>query len=121
MTENMSAVSHAETKNSLSEQERRDYYRAWENSSMSKSDFCKEHKLPVNSLYYWHKLFKKESAIKKKRFLPVVAKIIPSDHQQTVIHLEMRLPNQVQLSIPLRESHLISFIQELCNAVTVIR
>jgi hypothetical protein len=121
MTENISAVLHAETKNTLSEQEKRNYYRAWENSGMPKSDFCKKNHLPVNSLYYWHKLFKKESSSKNGRFSPVVTKITPPDHQQTVIQIEMRLPNQVQLSIPLNKSNLASFIQELCNAVTIIR
>jgi transposase-like protein len=89
---------------------------------MSKRDFCEEHGLSVNSLYYWHKLFRKKEPISKaKQFSPVVAKIVPADHQQAMIQLEIRLPNQVQLFVSLRESNLVSFIQEFSNAVTVIR
>ena len=121
MKKNVSAISNAETKNRLNKKEKRDYYIAWGSSGMSKSDFCKKHGLSINSLYYWHKLFKKEAALKVSQFSPVVAKVIPSDHQQTVMQLEMRLPNQMQLFIPLRESNLVSFIQELSNAITVIR
>ena len=121
MTENVNTVSPVETKNLLSEQEKRAYCRQWESSGIPKSDFCKKHELSVNLFYYWYKQFKKESTDKIKQFSPVVAKMTPSDPRQNMMQLEMRLPNQMQLFIPVRESNLVSFIQELCNAVTVVR
>ena len=121
MKENVSAIPNAEIKNRLNKQQKRDYYTTWRSSGISKRAFCKKHGLPINSLYSWHKLFKKEAEPKVTQFSPVVAKTIPSDHKQTMMQIEMRLSNQIQLFIPLRESNLVSFIQELSNAVTIIR
>lgn len=120
MTEKISDTSRS-TINTLSEQEKRDYYRAWESSGISKSDFCKKHGLSSNQLYYWHKLYKAGSTTEPKPFSPVVAKIISPHSQQNIAKLEIRLPNQAQLFITLHENRLVPFIQELCNAVTVIR
>jgi len=116
-------ILHPRPKKILSEQEKRDYYSAWENSGMNKRRFCKENDLSIDEFYYWHKLFKPKPQPKSPTFSPVVAKkaSAPTKQQQDVTQVELRLPNQAQLFITLPEHQLVSFIQELCNAVTIIR
>lgn len=122
-TEADDGISHPRPKKIFSEQEKRDYYSAWENSGMNKRRFCKEHELSIDEFYYWHKLFKPEPPPKSPTFSPVVAKTAsaPTKQQQDVTQVELRLSNQAQLFITLHEHQLVSFIQELCNAVTIIR
>jgi hypothetical protein len=121
MTKKIMATSRSVIKKVLSNQEKRDYYKAWESSGMPKRDFCKKNGLSVNQLHYWHKLFNKKSVVPPKSFSPVVAKMISSESQQDLMKLEIRLPNQAQLLITLHQNQLISFIQELSNAATIIR
>ena len=85
----MNETSTTTVKKKFSEQEKRDYYKAWQQSGMDKVQFCKEHDLTVNELYYWHKRFKEELA-EPKQFSPVVAKVTPLDHQQNMTQLEIR-------------------------------
>jgi len=125
-TEADDGISHPRPKKIFSEQEKRDYYSAWENSGMNKRRFCKEHELSIDEFSYWHKVFKPKPQPKSLQFSPVVAKTAsaqpaPTKQQQDVTQIELRLPNQAQLFITLREHQLVSFIQELCNAVTIIR
>jgi transposase-like protein len=105
----------------FSEQEKRDYYKAWESSGMPKSMFCKEHGLSVPQFYYWHKMFRKDPSAKQKQFSPVLVKHPTPNLQQNTTQLELQLPNQAKLLLTLRENQLVSFIQELCHAVTIIR
>jgi len=104
----------------LSEQEKRDYCKQWESSGMSKSRFCKAHGLSVSEFYYWCKLFRPKTVIDDgNAFSPVIAKAASA--QPEVAQLEMKLPNETRLLITLPERQLISFIQELYHAVTIIR
>lgn len=105
----------------ISEQEKRDYYKAWEGSGMHKSRFCKERGLSVDEFYRWKKLFRIKPSIEPKQFSPVIVKRAPLQLQPNMTQLELQLPNQAKLSIALRENQLVSFIQELCHAVTIIR
>src|SRR3990167_6589164 len=109
------------TKKTISEQEKRDYYRAWEGSGMHKSKFCKEHGLIVDEFYRWHKLFRKKPPGEQKQFSPVIVKNASPNLQQNMAQLEIQLPNQAKLFIALRENQLVSFIQELCHAVKIYR
>lgn len=123
----MSAVidgkSHSTAKKSLTEQEKQDYYRAWECSGMSKAKFCKENGLSIHDFYYWRKLVKPKTSTEAEQFLPVTALVspVPTSDAQNITHVEVRLPNQAQLLIKLQEHQLVPFIQELCNAVTIVR
>ena len=101
MMEEINATSHSVTKQPLSEQEKRDYYKAWKSSGMPKTDFCKKHGLSTNQLYYWHQLYKTESVTRSKLFSPVVSKTESSNPQQNMSTFELRLPNQTQLFITL--------------------
>lgn len=102
-----------------STQEKRNYYTAWQNAGMSKAQFCKEQGLSIDHFHYWCSQFKKQIMIPPKQFVPIVAKASMVIAEK--ISVEMRLPNQVQLLIPINHNQLISFIQELCCAITVIR
>ena len=116
----VNGISNPAVKIQLSEQEKRDYHKAWQKSGMSKTEFCKEHGLKVNELYYWDKRFK-EKPTELKQFAPVRLKQSQPDDQQNIAQLEIRLPNHTQLLVSLRENQLVTFIQELCNAVTIVR
>lgn len=123
----MSAIidgkSHSTAKKSLTEQEKQDYYRAWECSRMSKAKFCKENGLSIHDFYYWCRLFKPKTSSEVEQFLPVTTLVppVPTFEAQNITQVEVRLPNQAQLLIKLQEHQLVSFIQELCNAVTIVR
>lgn len=114
-----SAVSGA-TERTFSNQDKRSYCIAWEKSGMNKHAFCKTQGLPPSVFYWRYRQFKKHR-LDESSFSPVVVKSSASIELQDGIQFEMRLPNHVQLFITMREHGLISFIQELCHAVTVIR
>ena len=115
-------VSDTPSRRKFSEQEKQDYYTQWQNSGMTKRKFCKEHGLPANQFYYWCKSFTPKAVDETcMGFSPVVAKTAPAHQQFAVTQLEMRLPNQAQVLITLPQHQLISFIQELCHAVTIVR
>jgi len=105
---------------SLSNQDKRSYCIAWEKSGMSKSVFCKAQGLSPSAFYTWYGQYKKHR-FDESPFSPVVVKSSPSIGCQDTIQFEMRLPNHAQLFITMREHGLVSFIQELCHAATVIR
>ena len=104
----------------FSNQEKRSYCIAWEKSGMNKSVFCKAQGLSPSAFYTWYGQYKKYR-FNESSFSPVVVKSSPSIERQNTIQFEMRLPNHAQLFITMREPGLVSFIQELCHAATVIR
>ena len=108
------------SKKIFSNQEKRSYCIAWEKSGLSKRVFSKMEGFPPSTFYSWYSLFKKQR-LDAPSFSPVVVKSSPSIERQDMIQFEMHLPNQAQLFITMREHGLVSFIQELCHAVTVIR
>ena len=108
------------TERTFSNQDKRSYCIAWEKSGMNKNAFCKAQGLPPSAFYWWYSQFKKHR-LDESSFSPVVVKSSLSVEREDRIQFEMRLPNHVQLFITMREHGLISFIQELCHAVTVVR
>ena len=104
----------------FSNQDKRSYCIAWEKSGMNKSVFCKAQGLPPSAFYTWYGQYKKHR-FNESSFSPVVVKSSPAKELQDRIQFEMRLPNHAQLFITMREHGLVSFIQELCHAATVIR
>lgn len=101
-------------------QDKRDYCIAWEKSGMNKSVFCKANGLPPSVFYCWYNQFKK-CLFDESSFSLVTVKAKSSTASQAMIPFELRLPNQAQLYITLSQRGLVSFIQELCHAVTAIR
>ena len=110
----------AASERTFSHQDKRSYCIAWEKSGMNKSVLCKAQGLPPSAFYWWYGQFKK-TRLNESSFSPVVVKSSPSKELQDTIQFEMRLPNHAQLFITMREHGLVSFIQELCHAATVIR
>ena len=108
------------SKKIFSNQEKRSYCIAWEKSGLSKRVYSKMEGFPPSTFYSWYSLFKKQR-LDEPSFSPVVVKSSPNIERQDMIQFEMHLPNQAQLFITMREHGLVSFIQELCHAVTVIR
>ena len=104
----------------FSNQDKRSYCIAWEKSGMNKSVFCKAQGLPPSAFYTWYGQYKKHR-FNESSFSSVVVKSSPAKERQDTIQFEMRLPNHAQLFITMREHGLVSFIQELCHAATVIR
>jgi hypothetical protein len=101
-------------------QDKRDYCIAWEKSGMNKSVFCKANGLPSSVFYPWYNQFKRH-LFDESSFSPVIVKEKSSTACQAMIPFELRLPNQAQLYITLSQPGLVSLIQELCHAATVIR
>lgn len=106
----------------FSNQDKRSYCIAWEKSGVNKSVFCRAHGLSPSAFYTWYGQYKKHR-FNEPSFSPVVVKSSPNQsiERQDTIQFEMRLPNRAQLFITMREHGLVSFIQELCHAATVIR
>ena len=106
----------------FSNQDKRSYCIAWEKSGMNKSIFCKAQGISTAAFYMWYGQYKKHR-FDESSFSPVVVKSNPSPRieRQDTIQFEMRLPNHAQLFITMQEHGLVSFIQELCHAATVIR
>lgn len=108
------------SKKIFSIQERLKYCIDWKQSGMSKRIFCKNAGISSSALYNWCKQFKKE-LINDTAFSPVTLKALPVINRKDPIQLEIRLPNQAQLLITMPEQGLVSFIQELCHAASIIR
>lgn len=106
-------------KRAFSQEEKRKYYLAWEASGLNQADFCKINGMSKSSLSNWINEFKKED--NGLGFSPLVSDKQPFIKQAEMIQLNICFPNQMQLSMAMPEHRLVSFIQELSNAVTIVR
>lgn len=104
----------------LSAEEKRGYYAAWKGSGLSKAAFCKMHCLEKETFYYWHKRFRGDESV-ASGFSELTVKVNSKRYNQPLIQVGLKLPNQVQLQMTLQESQLISFIQGLCDATSIVR
>lgn len=105
----------------LSEEEKRGYYMAWVASGLSKSQFCREHGLPVDALHYWHRKYKGE-VVNGPSFSRVMVKSQSVETlYESTIDVGMRLPNEVQLQMSMPARQLVVFIRELCDATAIVR
>lgn len=106
------------TKRYFSEQEKRAYCAAWEESALKQLEFCKTHGISCSTLKRWVKEFKdKEHA----DFVPVMIKEQALLRQEEHISVEIRLPNQLQICMTIQEHRLLLLIQELSHATSIIR
>jgi hypothetical protein len=110
-----------EVKPPIGEAQWRAHYLEWRRSSMSKAQFCKTHQLVIENFYYWARRFQDEEAPSTpNHFVPVISR----NSEPTKIELvaiDLLLPNQTRLKFSIKETRLVSLIQEMCDAVTVIR
>lgn len=108
-------------KTPIGETQWRSYYLKWKDSSLSKTQFCKTHQLVTENFYYWAKKFKDENTFStSNHFVPVVSRNTEPTKIE-FINIELLLPNQTCLKFSIKEMRLVSLIQEMCDAVTVIR
>lgn len=119
MNENQDHKSSKPPKRNFSLEEKRNYYIAWEKSEMTKDAFCKANGVSKSALYQWIKEFKKENNC--IGFSPLVLDKQPPIKQTDTIQLNICFPNQMQLTVTIPEHRLVSFIQEISYATTVIR
>jgi transposase-like protein len=111
---------HRQPLKHLTKEQKRDYCLQWERSGQSKAAFCQSVGIAKSAFYSWCHQFKQE-APSDTVFSPVTLKASPTIASENVMQLEICLPNQTKVFIPMQKSNVVSFIQELCHAATVIR
>ena len=111
---------HRKRQKNFTHEEKRDFYLQWERSGQSKAAFCQSLGIAKSAFYSWRYQFKQGNS-SDTLFSPVTLKTEPTMPLANVMHLEICLPNQTKIFISMQKSNLVSFIQELCHATTVIR
>jgi transposase-like protein len=101
-------------------EEKRNHYLEWKKSGQSKVEFCQSVGISKSTFFSWVNQFK-DKIPDDVFFSPVTLKSAPTSEPDKVTQLEIHLPNQTRLFITIQKPNLISFIQELCHATTVIR
>jgi transposase-like protein len=101
-------------------EEKQRYCLEWKKSGKSKTEFCELVGLPKSTFYSWCYRFKQKIP-SDTLFSPVALKTSPNLESEKLMQLEICLPNQTKLSISIQKNSLISFIQELSNATTIVR
>jgi hypothetical protein len=111
-------------KSQISESQWLEYYRSWQKTRLSKTEYCRRHNLKTDNFYSWcYRLKKKEerdAPYESNAFIPIVAKEPPVESNDKII-AEMLLPNDIRLKMSLQPKMLLKLIQELGDAATVIR
>jgi transposase-like protein len=107
------------SKKKFSEEEKRSYCAAWERSDLNRTAFCMENGISRSALYQWSKQFKKEDS--ESGFSPLVMSTKASVTNMTQLTITSGGEDCVQLKLTLPEHRLVSFIKEMCNAITVVR
>lgn len=123
MNEKQSIPSVKKRYRKYSDEDKRNYYKAFKKSGMNPIDFCKAHGISKSALYQWTNKFKKDNH--DSDFSPLRFKNNPpnlSEKQTDVAQLTVVFrDNPMQLSVSIPVHRLASFIQEIGDATTVIR
>lgn len=115
MNENQS---NRHTKRKFSVEEKRNYCAEWEKSELNRTAFCQAHGISRSALYQWTNEFKKEDF----GFSPLVIRKKAAAKLTDRVQLNIVFSNNpMQLSIVMPEHRLISFIQEIGYAATIVR
>ena len=104
----------------FTDEEKHDVCLAWERSGQAKAVFCDSVGIAKSTFYKWYSQFKTQGNSESK-FSPVTLKPSNTVEAEAPLKLETCLPNQTILSISMQKPSLISFIQELSNATTIVR
>jgi len=105
----------------LNEEERHCYYTKWKTSGLSKAAFCREEGIPVETFYYWHKCYRKVSENKEAFSRVRIKETCREVSYDYGIDIGMNLSNQAQFQMRLSMQQLISLVQGLCDATSIIR
>ena len=105
----------------MSLEDRRNYCIAWEKSGKTRLAFCKANGIYPSTFNGWYNRYKR-GLLNEPHFSPMVAETsIPAMKDSPSVQCEIHFPNDTQLFISLQEKTLVSIIQEICHAATVIR
>lgn len=105
----------------LTDLERRRFYSEWSQSGLSKTRFCKEQRIPVETFYYWHRRYRQGASFKEGFSLLQVKRTKTESTYEQGVEIGMRLPSQVQLQMKVSMAQLIELIRGLSDAAAVIR
>ena len=109
----------------LSPDERRALCQQWKTSGLSRSEFCRQHGVPLSSFHHWlsgKSLNGVRLNLKKNQdWVPVTVKETPDPITEEPLLLEMVLPNQIRLKLSVTSSKINSIIEELSHANTALR
>ena len=104
-------------------EERKALCEQWEASGKSKRAFCRENNIPIASFFPWCNKFLTEPEKQETNMVPL--KIITPSPEietkklETELELTIEGGHTIRFKLPL--NHLVTFIQELSHAVTIIR
>ncbi len=70
----------------------------WSSGSLSKDQYCKEHKISLHQFYYWQKRFKKANEPTSKPAM-AFAQVVPVKYSQIKDTFELHLPSGAYLKI----------------------
>lgn len=117
------AAGEANEKQSLNREDKKRLCEQWKTSGKPVEKFCREHGLAISSFYTWRKrLWGKLKGSSCSDFVPVknnASESTPPKSEKALV--EVALPNQAVIRVTLPMAGVVSFIQELCDAVTIIR
>ena len=103
------------------QEERRAFYSQWKRSGKSKAAFSRSVGIAKSAFYSWCAQFESELS-HETIFSPVTVTQAPAENATgQMTPLEIWLPNQTKIVIPMPQSNVIPFIQELCHATTAIQ
>jgi len=105
----------------FTDEEKRNYYLAWERSGQSKVEFCDSIGLSRSTFYQWCNKFEAEQTSETPTFSPVTVKTAPPQEVEPPVKLEICLSNQTTVCLSMQKTSLISFIQELSHATAIVR
>jgi transposase-like protein len=111
---------HRQRPKNFTQEEKRDFYLQWERSGQSKAAFCQSVGITKSAFYLWCHQFNQDTT-RDTVFSPVTVKMASPMHSENIMHLEICLPNQTKVFISMQKSNVVSFIQELCHAATIIQ
>ena len=108
------------SKRKFTEEERKNYYLAWKQSELNTTEFCKTHGISKSALYTWTRHFEKK--MNGPDFTPILIKDSPSLKSIDKIALTIAFnSSSLQVSLEVPEHRLVSLIQEIGHAATIIR
>lgn len=102
------------------------YCEDWRKSGLTQGEYCRSHGLSTASLRRW--CLERES---KERMFDGFSPVMVKEAEEDTVYSKTSLPEKIALKlilrngaclvIPMKEDNLITFIQELSHAITVIR
>ena len=109
-----------------SKDDKRNYYKAFKKSGLHPIDFCKANGISKSALYKWSKKFQNEDD--DFDFSPLIVKsnsrspLKQTQNTNDTLQLSIAFTdNPMRLSVSMAAHQLVSFIQEISDATTIVR